>query len=82
MSSLCLTRIPCSAAPEDRPKTAFATPEGLFQYVRMPFGLRQLSNTSWMPFYGPIKSTQTMWSYTARTGIASSCDLGAVLVSL
>lgn len=24
---------------EDRPKTAFVTPEGLFQYVRMPFGL-------------------------------------------
>ena len=32
-------------APEDRPKTAFATPEGLFQYVRMPFGLHGAAAT-------------------------------------
>ena len=25
--------------PEDRPKTAFATHQGLFQFIRMPFGL-------------------------------------------
>ena len=25
--------------PEDRPKTAFATYQGLFQFIRMPFGL-------------------------------------------
>ena len=28
-----------TVAPEDREKTAFQTPEGLFQWVRMPFGL-------------------------------------------
>lgn len=32
-------------APEDRHKTAFATPEGLFQYVRMPFGLHGAAAT-------------------------------------
>lgn len=26
-------------APEDRQKTAFMTPDGLFQYCKMPFGL-------------------------------------------
>lgn len=32
-------------APEDRTKTAFATPEGLFQYVSMPFGLHGAAAT-------------------------------------
>lgn len=32
-------------APEDRHKTAFATPDGLFQYVRLPFGLHGAAAT-------------------------------------
>ena len=27
-------------APEDRPKTRFTTREGLFQFIVMPFGLK------------------------------------------
>ena len=29
-----------SVAPEDRPKTAFTTPKGLFEFTTMPFGLQ------------------------------------------
>jgi cleavage and polyadenylation specificity factor subunit 1 len=32
-------------APEDIPKTAITTPFGLFEYTRMPFGLRNASST-------------------------------------
>jgi len=31
--------------PDDVPKTAISTPFGLFEYLRMPFGLRNSGNT-------------------------------------
>ena len=33
--------------PEDRPKTAFATHQGLFQFIRMPFGLVSSGYAVW-----------------------------------
>lgn len=32
-------------APEDHHKTAFATPDGLFQFIQLPFGLHVASAT-------------------------------------
>ena len=32
-------------APEDVPKTSITTPFGLFEFVRMPFGLRNTAQT-------------------------------------
>jgi len=34
-----------TVAPEDIPKTAISTPFGLFEYVRMPIGLRNSGQT-------------------------------------
>eukprot|EP00063_Salmo_salar_P025760 XP_014000595.1 PREDICTED: RNA-directed DNA polymerase homolog [Salmo salar] len=45
-------------APEDHPKTAFATPEGLFQYVRMPFGLHGAAETFQHLMYAILRPHQ------------------------
>eukprot|EP00731_Ephydatia_muelleri_P038702 Em0868g2a len=48
-------------APEDRPKTAFSTPEGLYQFRVMPFGLcnapatfQRLMDRCWAPLSGQL----------------------------
>ena len=48
-------------ATEDQPKTAFITPEGLYEFTTMPFGLRGAPaipfNVSWIKFFSELKHT-------------------------
>ena len=62
---------------EDRPKTAFQTPKGLFQWIRMPFGLvsapatfaramRELLGDSAINFFDDILIASSTWEQHLR----------------
>jgi len=58
-------------AEEDVPKTAIATPFGLFEYVRMPFGLRNSSQTFQRFFENIVRDLPYAYCYLDDLLIAS-----------
>ena len=58
--------------PSDIPKTAIITPFGLFEYVRMPFGLRNAAQTFQRFIDQVLKDLHFCYAYTDDILIASS----------
>lgn len=59
-------------APEDVPKTAIATPFGLFEFLRMPFGLRNAGQTFQRFMDGAIRGLNFCHAYLDDLLVASS----------
>jgi hypothetical protein len=58
--------------PDDRPKTAITTPFGLFEFVRMPFGLRNASQTFQRLLNQVLQGLDFTFAYVDDILIASS----------
>src|ERR1700755_1370816 len=50
-------------APEDIPKTAITTPFGLFEYTRMPYGLRNAAQTFQRFMDSVLRGLPFCWAY-------------------
>src|ERR1700755_2291527 len=59
-------------APEDIPKTAITTPFGLFEYTRMPYGLRNAVQTFQRFMDSVLRGLPFCWAYLDDLLIASS----------
>ena len=60
--------------PPDIPKTAIATPFGLFEYTRMPFGLRNAGNTFQRHMDQVISGLEGVFCYLDDLLVASRSD--------
>jgi cleavage and polyadenylation specificity factor subunit 1 len=58
-------------APEDIPKTAITTPFGLFEYVRMPFGLRNAAQTFQRVMNSVLQGLDSVFVYLDDILVAS-----------
>ena len=58
-------------APEDVPKTAVTTPFGLFEFTRLPFGLRNAGNTFQRFIHSILRDLPFVFSYLDDILIAS-----------
>jgi hypothetical protein len=58
--------------PDDRPKTAITTPFGLFEFVRMPFGLRNATQTFQRLLNQVLQGLDFTFAYVDDILIASS----------
>ena len=61
-------------APEDIPKTAVTTPFGLFEYVKMPFGLRNAAQTFQRFMDEVLRGLPNVYAYIDDILIASKDD--------
>lgn len=60
--------------PSDTPKTAITTPFGLFEFVRMPFGLKNAAQTFQRFIHGIIKDLDFCEAYLDDLLIASDTE--------
>lgn len=60
-------------APEDVPKTAVTTPFGLFEFLKMPFGLRNAAQTFQRFMDQVLRGLDFAYAYIDDVLIASSC---------
>ncbi|BHF67774.1 hypothetical protein SprV_0301080300 [Sparganum proliferum] len=60
-----------SVAPEDTPKTAVTTPFGLFEFIRMPFGLRSAAQTFQRFIDHALRGLPFVYAYTDDLLVAS-----------
>ena len=58
-------------APEDVPKTAVTTPFGLFEFIRMPFGLRNAGQTFQRFLDGVLRGLDSCFAYLDDILVAS-----------
>ena len=60
-------------APDDVPKTAVTTPFGLFEFVKMPFGLRNAAQSFQRFMDQVLRGSPFAYTYVDDVLIASSC---------
>ena len=61
-------------APDDIPKTAIITPFGLFEFLRMPFGLKNAAQAFQRLMDGILKDVDSVFVYLDDILVASSSD--------